>query len=338
MVRGVQLARDLVYRAGGQAHDALPHSGYRVSEPGRPPPRFGRFEILQLLGRGGMAEVYKARIAEGSLLGEIVALKRLAPKLAVDAEAVDLFTVEADVSRLLKHPNVVEVLETGLVGETIYVAMEYVDGRDLGLVLARCRERKIFLPVPFALYIVRRVLDALGYAHEARGPTGLHLHIVHCDVSPSNLFISRLGEIKLGDFGIAKVKSLGGDDDGGTLWGKLSYLAPEQLDRVPLTPRVDLWGAAVILYEILANRRAFHSKNADELQEVVRKGSVPPVEQYRNDLPPGLADVISRALARDPDKRYQTAAEFSEALRPFHDEMIGGALGIASVVRGLFRT
>ena len=134
------------------------------------------------------------------------------------------------------------------------------------------------------------------------------------------------------------MRSLGGEDDGGTLWGKLSYLAPEQLDRAPLTPRVDLWGAAVILYEILANRRAFHGKNPEELQEVVRKGTVPPVEQSRSDLPSGLADVIARALARDPEERYQTAAEFSEALRPFHDEMIGGALGIASVVRGLFRT
>ena len=112
----------------------------------KPPPRFGRFEILQLLGRGGMAEVYKARIAEGPRSGEVIALKRLAPKLAVDPEAVDLFTVEADVSRLLKHPNIVEVLEAGVVGEMYYLAMEYIDGRDLALALARCRERRIFLP------------------------------------------------------------------------------------------------------------------------------------------------------------------------------------------------
>src|SRR5205814_3738961 len=104
-------------------------------------------------------------------------------------------------------------------------------------------------------------------------------------------------------FGIAKVKSLGGEDDSGTLWGKLSYLAPEQLDRAPLTPRVDLWGAAVILYEILANRRAFQGKNPEELQEVVRAGKVPPVQQFRNDLPSGLADVISRARARGPERR-----------------------------------
>jgi serine/threonine protein kinase len=303
----------------------------------KPPPRFGRFEILQLLGRGGMAEVYKARIAEGARAGEVVALKRLAPKLAVDPEAVDLFTVEADVSRLLKHPNIVEVLEAGVVGEMYYLAMEYVDGRDLAMALARCRERRIFLPVPFALFIVRRVLDALSYAHEARGPTGLNLNIVHCDVSPSNLFISRLGEVKLGDFGIAKVRSMGGDG-GETLWGKLAYLAPEQLDRGPLTPRVDLWGAALVLYEILGNQRAFQGSNTEQLREAVQKGEIKPLEEIRDDLPAGLSHVIRRALARDPDRRYQTAAEFSEALKPFHDEMIGGALGIASVVRGLFKS
>ncbi len=116
-----------------------------------------------------------------------------------------------------------------MVGEVYYLAMEFVDGRDLALILSRCRERKIFLPVHFAVHIALAALDALTYAHAACGPTGLPLNIVHCDVSPSNLFISRLGEIKLGDFGIAKVRSLGGDEEGATLWGKLVYLAPEQL-------------------------------------------------------------------------------------------------------------
>src|SRR5207245_7429990 len=256
---------------GGCARGAQPGAG--AVSVAKAPPRFGRFEILQLLGRGGMAEVYKARVVEGTRAGQVIALKRLAPKLAADPEAVDLFTVEADVSRLLKHPNIVEVLEAGVVGEMYYLAMEYVDGRDLGLVLARCRERKIHLPVPFALYIVRRVLDALAYAHDARGNTGMHLNILHCDVSPSNLFISRLGEIKLGDFGIAKVRSMG-EDGGGTLWGKLAYLAPEQLDRGPLTPKLDLCGAALNLYEILANQRAFQAANTEQLPDPVRHGAI----------------------------------------------------------------
>jgi len=301
-------------------------------------PRFGKYEILQLLGRGGMAEVYKARAVEGPRKGQLVALKRLTPRLASDPEAVDLFCGEADVSAMLKHPNIVEVFEAGVVGEVYYLAMEYVDGRDLALILARCRERRIFLPVNFAVHIAKATLEALGYAHEARSPTGLHLNIVHCDVSPSNLFISRLGEIKLGDFGIAKVRSLGDGDQNGTLWGKLAYLAPEQLERRPLTTQVDLWGAATILYEALTNQRAIQGADNDETQEALRAGRIAGVESLRPDIPPGLGDVVHQALQIDPTARFHTAEEFANALEPFHDEISGGALGIASVVRGLFKT
>ena len=301
-------------------------------------PRFGKYEILQLLGRGGMAEVYKARAVEGPRKGQLVALKRLTPRLASDPEAVDLFCGEADVSAMLKHPHIVEVFEAGVVGEIYYLAMEYVDGRDLALILARCRERRIFLPVNFAVHIAKATLEALAYAHEARGPTGLHLNIVHCDVSPSNLFISRLGEIKLGDFGIAKVRSLGDGDQNGTLWGKLAYLAPEQLERRPLTTQVDLWGAATILYEALTNQRAIQGADNEETQEALRAGRIAGVESLRPDIPPGLGDVVHQALQIDPTARFHTAQEFANALEPFHDEISGGALGIASVVRGLFRT
>lgn len=301
------------------------------------PPRFGKYEILQLLGRGGMAEVYKARIVEGPRAGQLVALKRLTPRLCEDSEAVDLFTGEADITRLLSHPNIAAVLEAGVVGELYYLAMEYVDGRDLAHVLAKFRERRIWMPVPFALYIVRAVLDALDYAHNALGPTGRPLNIVHCDVSPSNLFISRLGEIKLGDFGIAKVRAMGEGDGGGTLWGKLAYLAPEQLERVPLTPQADLWGAAAILYECLGNCRPINGATNEAMQEALRNVDIRPIEELRKDLPPGLSDVLKRAMQKDPRKRYATAAAFSEALKAFHDEAVGGALGIASVVRGLFR-
>jgi eukaryotic-like serine/threonine-protein kinase len=298
-------------------------------------PRFGRYEILQLLGRGGMAEVYKARITEGPRAEEIVALKRLTPKLTNDPEAVDLFCGEADVSVMLKHPHIVEVFEAGVVGDVYYLAMEYVDGRDLALILARCRERNIFLPMNFAVHIALAALDALAYAHKAAGPTGMPLNIVHCDVSPSNLFISRLGEIKLGDFGIAKVRSLDEVQDA-TVWGKLAYLAPEQLQRQPLTPQVDLWGAAAILYECLTNQRAIRGSN-EEMMAALQAGRIAGVESLRPDVPPGLSDVVHKALQINPAARYATAEEFSAALLPFHDEISGGALGIASVVRGLFK-
>ncbi len=285
-----------------------------------------------------MAEVYKARVLDGPRKGQFVAVKRLTPRLATDPEAVDLFCGEADVSAMLKHANIVEVFEAGVVGEVYYLTMEYVDGRDLALILARCRERKIFLPVNFAVHIAMATLDALAYAHAAKGPTGLPLNIVHCDVSPSNLFISRLGEIKLGDFGIAKVRAMGSEDENGTLWGKLAYLAPEQLDRKPLSAQVDLWGAATILYEALTNQRAIQGADNDQMQEALREGRIAGVESLRPEIPPGLGDVLHRALQIDPAARFATAHEFMAALEPFHDEISGGALGIASVVRGLFKS
>jgi serine/threonine protein kinase len=309
-----------------------------VTTPETKHPRFGKFEVLQLLGRGGMAEVYKARIVEGPRTGQLVALKRLSPKLSQDSEALDLFTGEADISRLLKHPNIVQIFETGVVGDLYYLAMEYVDGRDLAQVLSRCRERKILLPVTFAVHIARAMLDALGYAHRAVGPSGQPLNVIHCDVSPSNLFISRTGDIKLGDFGIAKAHAFEGADfdPGGTLWGKVAYLAPEVLERSPLTPQADLWSAAAVLYECLAGQRAIQGPNTDALKESLRAVRITPVEALRPGLPEGLAAVIRKAFSKLPKDRFANAAAFRDSLAPYDDEAIGGALGIASMVRGLF--
>jgi serine/threonine protein kinase len=186
------------------------------------------------------------------------------------------------------------------------------------------------------VHIALAALDALAYAHAAVGPTGIPLHIVHCDVSPSNLFVSRLGEIKLGDFGIAKVRALG-EAHGHTVWGKLAYLAPEQLRQAPPSPLVDLWGAAAILYECLTNQRVVRGSN-EEMMEALREGHIAGIESHRPDVPPGLSDVVHKGLEIDPALRWQTADQVAAALRPYHDEISGGALGIASVVRGLFKS
>src|SRR5690606_3259028 len=186
------------------------------------PTRFGNFEILARIGRGGMAEVSLARFVEGPLAGQEVALKRLLPELAQNPQYVYLFCGEADLSRMLVHPNIVRVYEAGAAEDTYYIAMERIDGRDLGQILARCRERRIVLPVDFALFLIHELLQALAAAHTAKGPNGQFLNVVHCDVSPSNVFISRMGEIKLGDFGIAKVWALDPSKRKG-LWGKVHY-------------------------------------------------------------------------------------------------------------------
>ncbi len=296
---------------------------------------FGKYELLSRLGKGGMAEVFKARVVSGPNAGEVVALKRLLPELAQDPECLDLFTNEADLSRLLQHPTIVQVVDAGEVNDVWYLAMEYIDGRDLGVVLTRCRERHILLPIDFAIYIARKLLEALAFVHDAKGPGGQPLNVVHCDISPSNVFISKNGEVKLGDFGIAKVRSLDKWDDGELVWGKLSYLSPEQLTGQIFDRRADLWGAGTLLYEMLTNRKPFVGKNAAELKGAIKGGKPLSITSSRN-VSVGLEQVILKALSKRPKDRYATAGEFSDALGQHFQSEIGTPLGIAAVVRGLF--
>jgi eukaryotic-like serine/threonine-protein kinase len=213
-----------------------------------------------------------------------------------------------------------------------------VDGKDLGAILERCRTRDILLPVDFSVFLVSQLLDALEYAHNARGPSGRRLGIVHCDVSPGNVFISRLGEIKLGDFGIARVRALeshGHAREAG-VWGKPYYLAPEALLGESPTPATDLWASAVILYELLTDKRPFHGHTLDELSAAIELARPDSPGDLRPGLPSGLAEVVLTALDHERLRRFGTAREFRSALRPFCDDRIGTPMAIASVVRGLF--
>lgn len=297
--------------------------------------RFGNFEILSRIGRGGMAEVSLARVLSGPRKGQEVALKRLLPDLAKNPQYVDLFCGEADLSRMLSHPNIVQVYEAGAAEDTYYIAMERIDGRDLGQILARCRERRIVLPVDFALFLIHELLQALAAAHTATSPTGQFLNVVHCDVSPSNLFISRLGEVKLGDFGIAKVWALDPSKRKG-LWGKVHYVSPEMLRGEMVLPQVDTWAAGVMLYELLTLCRPFTGRKAEDIaREIVRADPIP-IRDLRPEVPEAVERVVSMALHPQPARRFADAAAFADALRPLYDDQIGTPLAIASVVRGLF--
>ncbi len=297
--------------------------------------KFSRYDIEVMIGKGGMAEVYRAKVLEGPYEGRSVALKRLLPDLSKDPHYVDLFTKEADLSRMLHHPNVIEVLDAGEYKGVYFIVMDFLDGRDLGQVLARCRQRHIQLPVDFAVFLVKTLLDALEYAHHLKGPHGQPLSLVHCDVSPSNLFISRTGEIKLGDFGIAKVRTMEGSSTGSKGWGKAYYLSPEQLDG-EVEPSADLWASAATLYELLTLDRPFVGKDANEVARAIRQQKYTPVQERRPEVPEELAAVISLAFSREPSERYPTAADFADAIRPYYNDLVGTPLAIAAVVRGLF--
>jgi serine/threonine-protein kinase len=297
-------------------------------------PVFGHYELQAMVGKGGMAEVFRARDVTGLRKGQLIAIKRLMPELAKDKHYVDLFSAEAHLSQMLHHANIIETYEAGKVNEQYYMAMEYIDGRDLGQIVRRCRERKILLPVDFAVFLGATLLDALAYAHCAKGEQGERLNIVHCDISPSNLFISRVGEIKLGDFGIAKVRKAD-TGDVGRVWGKAYYLSPEALSG-KVSAQVDLWAATATLYELLTNERCFAGKGFEEVATAVRKARPRQVRDLRPEVTPELNDAVMKGFAKNPADRYSDAAVFADALRGHFNELIGTPLAIAAVVRGLF--
>jgi len=295
--------------------------------------KLGQYELLSPLGKGGMAEVFKARALSGPHEGHEFALKRLLPELQNDPEYVGLFAGEADMVRVLDHPNIVKVHEVGVDQGSYFLVMELIDGQDGGQIVKRCRERKIPWPIDFAVYLTKVLLDALSYAHDAKSPTGKPLGIVHCDVSPSNLFISRTGDIKLGDFGVAR-----GVLDGGAardLMGKPYYLSPETLNGV-ISPATDLWAATVTLYELLTLSRPFPGKTRDQVFAAIQAGDRVPLNERRSGVPPKVAAVIDRGFAPDEKDRFPDAGTYAKALQPLYDERVGTSLAISSVVRGLF--
>lgn len=294
---------------------------------------FGNYEIQSVLGRGGMAEVYRATVLAGPRVGWEVALKRLLPAHAADPLYVDQFTNEADLSRLLDHPNVVRVLEVGVLDDVYFMVMELVDGRDLGHVVRRCKERGIFLPVDFAVFLTRSLLEALAYAHGASGPDGRPLEIVHCDVSPSNLFVSRTGEVKLGDFGVARARVGGGV--GGELHGKPYYVSPDALSG-SITYEADLWAATVTLYELLTLERPFVGNTPEAVFKAIRAGRFQKASKLRPDVPQALDAILERGFSRKAADRFGTAHQYAQALHGLYDERIGNPMAIAAVVRGLF--
>jgi serine/threonine protein kinase len=294
--------------------------------------RIGSYEVLRLLGQGGMAEVFRVRAVEGKFAGREFALKRLLPEHQTDPESVELFKAEAEHTRALKHPNIVEVYEVGHDRRALFIVMELIDGRDVGQIIKRCRQTRVLWPLDFALYLTSVLLEALDCAHHLRDPQGAPLGIIHCDVSPSNFFVSRTGDLRLGDFGVARSFLEAGAE---SVLGKPYYLSPEALRGI-ITPDVDLWAVGVTLYELLTLQRPFHGKTPTEVYEKIRRGVYAPVRSLRPEVPGVVEGILARTFDPELDMRFRSAEEFAAEIRPFFDERIGTPLAISAVVRGLF--
>jgi serine/threonine protein kinase len=275
---------------------------------------FGPYLVYEQLGVGGMASVHRA-IAHGIAgFQREVALKRMLPSVAENAELVKSFVREARLASYLRHANVAQTYELGKVGDVYFIAMELIAGVSLHKILKNSVAMQRPVPISIALYVVNQLCDALDYAHNLCDETGQPLGIIHRDVSPSNVIVADSGVVKLIDFGIAGASAADLRTMSGQVKGKFGYMAPEYLATGKSDARADLFAVGVIAHELLANRQLFQCK--EDMQTLMKLRDMPilPPSADNPKVPPELDDIIITALQRDPTKRWQNATALRTAM------------------------
>jgi serine/threonine protein kinase len=300
---------------------------------------FGKYTLFERIGRGGMADVFKARIQGPAGFERTFVVKRILPHLSDDPSFTKMFIDEAKIASKLTHPNIVQVFELGNVDGEYFMSMEYVRGHDLAETMRTLWARVGPPRAELVAYVGREMCRALAYAHEFTSEDGQVLGMIHRDVSPSNVMLSFDGAVKILDFGIAK--ALGGDsaEEGtksGTLKGKFAYMAPEQTISNEIDRRIDIFATGIVLHEILTGRRLFKGENDMQTIERVRRCDVPPPSLHNPLCPPQLDQIVLQALAKNCDDRYQSASEMADALDDVVYSSRFQASHLAQTMRSLF--
>jgi len=279
------------------------------------PRRLGRYVLFDQIGEGGMARIYLAT-TETELGGQRLAVvKQILPLLAAGPEFARLLIEEAKLAAQLSHKNVVQVFELGRAEDTLYIAMEYVEGFDLRELLKRCSQAKVPLPIEFSLLVLMETLRGLDYAHRLRNDAGQPLGIVHRDVSPSNVLTSFEGEVKLCDFGIARALGSGAEIPDEAIQGKAGYMSPEAALGKPIDSRADVFAAGVILWELIAGRRLYRgAQGRVPSLDDAREALIPPLPARGYPDEQRLHAIVMRALEKDPDRRYPSARDMLQEL------------------------
>ncbi|MGE0399390.1 MAG: serine/threonine protein kinase, partial [Kofleriaceae bacterium] len=279
---------------------------------------FGNYQLIAKLATGGMAEIFLARpnARDGMAPSkEVLVLKRILPHLAEDDHFVTMFRDEADLASQLTHKNVCHVHAFGEYGGTWFIAMEYLHGVPLSRMMTRLSKAGKMLDVRIVAGIVVQACEGLHAAHEAKGPDGAFLHVVHRDVSPPNIMVCGDGTVKVLDFGIAKARGANSRTRTGTVKGKNAYMSPEQILGKPLDRRSDVFALAIVMYEMLAIKRLFHRDSDFLTFKAITEEPIPDIRERRPDLPPGMRAALIQAMARDPNGRFDTAQAFANAIR-----------------------
>ena len=275
---------------------------------------FGHYDLLDRVNVGGMAEIFRARERES---GAICAVKRILPEVAEDEEFVRMFRDEARLARLLDHPNICRILDLGRIESTYFLALQYVDGHDLRTLFDRQARVGEHIPLGFLLHVLIRVCEGLDYAHKKKDQNGRSLALVHRDVSPQNVLVGFDGDVKLIDFGIAKSSMKLNKTQVGTIKGKYAYMSPEQVRGLPLDHRSDIFSLGICMWELLTLKRLFASDNEMLIMERVKDAELHPPRTINPAVPVEVERITMRALARDVDDRYQSAADLKADLQAF---------------------
>jgi len=281
------------------------------------PTPFGKYYLLERINVGGMAEVFRAKAFGVEGFERLVAVKRILPNIAEDKEFIRMFIEEAKLAVQLNHANIAQIFDLGVVDGSYYIALEHVHGRDLRGMFDRCRQLGDPMPVAQACFIIMKLCEGLDYAHNKRDQAGRELHLVHRDVSPQNVLVSFEGEVKVIDFGIAKAANKGNKTQAGILKGKFGYMSPEQVRGIPIDRRSDVFSCGIVLYELLTGERLFVGESDFSTLEKVRNVEILPPSTYNRRIPDELERIVLKALAKDPEDRYQNAIDLHDELQAF---------------------
>lgn len=280
--------------------------------------KFGKYLLLEKLAVGGMAEVYLAKSSGINGVNKLVAIKRILPQFTNNPDFISMFKEEAKVAINLSHSNIVSIYDFGIEDNQFFIVMEFVEGRNLRQIINEMKKSNKGFSIDQAVYMIKETAAGLNHAHRCvDSHSGKPLNITHRDMSPQNIMISFEGETKVIDFGIAKTETETEMTKAGTLKGKFSYMSPEQAEGYPIDPRTDVFALGIILWELLANDRLFTGSNEGAILRKIRECQVPSIRKINPLVPQELERIVMKALAKDKNVRYQTAANFHKDLNLF---------------------
>jgi eukaryotic-like serine/threonine-protein kinase len=298
-----------------------------------------RYRVVEKLESGGMAEVFRAESEGLQGFRKQVAIKRVLPHLSSKKKFISMFLDEARLSAQLSHSNCVQVFDIGVGDSAFFIVMEFVDGANLKAIIEHIKKTGRDFPVEAAVYISLEICKGLSYAHELTDPNGVPLYIVHRDMSPPNVLITKYGEVKIVDFGLAKANSQLEKSEPGIIKGKFSYLAPEAAMGQDVDARTDIFAVGIILWELLAGQRLFLGDTDFQTVKKVQAAQVPSISQINKKVPPELERILNKALAREPSQRYRTARELGLELSKFmfKHAVAVSTFDIAQLVQGALK-